>query len=168
MSKINPLVRVEEIYNEHYVYLKNFLIGLTKDGEVADDIIQELFSKILLNPTSVLKVTYMKSWLVRGAKNTLIDHYKKKKPELLKDEKIIETLLVNNQTPEVSAIVNVQLNEILGNLAVTDKAIILAKEYYGYDYQEISELFNIPVSTLKSKVFRLRKQLVRKEGDLNG
>ena len=162
MSKMNPLERIEEIYNEHYVYLKNFLISLTRDGEVADDIIQEFFSKILMNPSSVANVTYMKSWLVKGVKNTLIDYYKKKKPELLKDESIIETLLVHNRTPEVCAILNDQIQEILGGLSITDKAIILSKEYYGYDYQEISELLNIPISTLKSKVFRMRKQLVNK------
>ncbi|MFD2925280.1 hypothetical protein [Halobacillus naozhouensis] len=40
MHKINPLELIEEIYKKHYVYLRNFLIGLTKNDEVADDIIQ--------------------------------------------------------------------------------------------------------------------------------
>ncbi|UOR11116.1 hypothetical protein [Halobacillus amylolyticus] len=34
MHKINPLELIEEIYKEHYVYLRNFLIGLTKSDEV--------------------------------------------------------------------------------------------------------------------------------------
>ncbi|MBD8069599.1 RNA polymerase sigma factor [Bacillus sp. PS06] len=161
MSKLNPLEAIEEIYNEHYSYLRNFLIGLTKDDAIADDIIQELFSKILVNPTSVFKVKYMKSWLVQGAKNTLLDHYKKKKPELFKDEKIIESLLIDNHTPEVKMLINNQLETILGQLSTTDKAIILAKEYYGYNYQEISELLNLPLSTLKTRVFRLRKQMIK-------
>ncbi|WP_245698248.1 RNA polymerase sigma factor [Sporosarcina ureilytica] len=75
MSKNNPFYLIEEIYNEHYRYLKNFLIGLTKSDEIADDIIQELFAKILMTPTRILEVNYMKSWLVKCAKNTLIDYY---------------------------------------------------------------------------------------------
>lgn len=161
MSKINPLVLIEEIYNEHYAYLRNFLIGITKSDELADDIIQELFTKILVNPTRVLKVNYMKSWLAKGAKNTLLDHYKKKRPQLLNDENIIESLLIDNHTPEVEMLINNQLETILGKLSSTDRAVILAKEYYGYDYQEINELLNIPISTLKSKVFRMRKQMVK-------
>ncbi|GAB3068531.1 RNA polymerase sigma factor [Virgibacillus ainsalahensis] len=161
MHKVNPLELIEEIYNEHYVYLRNFLIGLTKNDEVADDIIQELFAKILINPSSVLEVTYMKSWLVKGVKNTLLDYHKKKKPELLKDENIIETILINNQTPEVKTLVNNQIHTVLGELNDTDRAILLAKVYYGYDYQEISELLTIPISTLKSKVFRMRKQMIK-------
>lgn len=161
MSKVNPLELIEQIYNEHYVYLRNFLIGLTKDDEIADEIIQELFSKILITPSRVLNVTYMKSWLVKGAKNTLLDYYKKKKPELLHDESIIESLLIDNDTPEINILINSQLETILGKLSAADKAVILAKEYYGYDYHEISELLNLPVSTLKSKVFRMRKRIIK-------
>lgn len=55
MASGNPLELIEEIYKAYYVYLKNYLIGLTKSDENADDIIQELFSKILVNP-SMLKM----------------------------------------------------------------------------------------------------------------
>jgi len=149
------------MYNAHYVYLRNFLIGLTKNDEAADDIIQELFTKILLSPASISKVNYMKSWLIRGAKNTLLDHYKKKKPELLADENIIESLLIDYYTPEADVTIKRELETTLSKLSTTDKAIIIAKEYYGYEYQEISELLNIPVSTLKSKVFRMRKRMIK-------
>ena len=103
----------------------------------------------------------MKSWLVKGVKNTLLDHYKKKTPELLLDENIIENILIDNQTPEIKAMINDQIQSILGDLSSKDKAILLAKIHYGYDYQEISELLNTPVSTLKSKVFRMRKRLAK-------
>lgn len=161
MSKMNPLVLIEEIYNEHYAYLRNFLIGLTKSDVIADDIIQDFFTKILVSPSVVTEVNYMRSWLITGVKNTLLDYYKKKKPELLQDENIIETLLVDNFTPEVSATINNELETILAKLSSTEKAIIIAKEYYGYDYNEISDLLNIPVSTIKSIVFRMRKRMIK-------
>ncbi|MER2030539.1 MAG: RNA polymerase sigma factor [Solibacillus sp.] len=161
MSKMIPLVLIEEIYNEHYAYLRNFLIGLTKSDVIADDIIQDFFTKILVSPSVVTEVKYMRSWLITGVKNTLLDYYKKKKPELLQDENIIETLLVDNYTPEVSATINNELETILGKLSTSEKAIIIAKEYYGYDYNEISDLLNIPVSTIKSIVFRMRKRMIK-------
>lgn len=161
MSKMNPLVLIEEIYNEHYAYLRNFLIGLTKSDVIADDIIQDFFTKILVSPSVVTEVEYMRSWLITGVKNTLLDYYKKKKPELLQDENIIETLLVDNYTPEVSATINNELETILGKLSTSEKAIIIAKEYYGYNYNEISDLLSIPVSTIKSIVFRMRKRMIK-------
>jgi RNA polymerase sigma-70 factor, ECF subfamily len=161
MVKKNPLKIIEDVYNEYYLYLKNFLTGLTRDGQLADEIIQELFAKILLNPSKVLEVSYMKSWLVKGARNTLLDHYKKKKPALLSDEKIIESLLINEASPEITILIRNELEHILNSLSPTERAIILAKEYYGYNYQEISDLLGIPIPTLKSKVFRTKKKIVK-------
>ncbi|WP_068985935.1 MULTISPECIES: RNA polymerase sigma factor [Lysinibacillus] len=162
MINQNPFEVIEKIYEEHYTYLRNFLIGLTKSYDVADDIIQELFAKILTDPSRVQQVTYMKSWLVKAAKNTLLDHYKKRKPALFHDESVIESLLIDNQTPESKAIINSQILSTLGYLSTSDKAIFLAKFHYGYDYQEISTLLDIPIPTLKSKIFRMRKQMARK------
>ncbi|SEN93342.1 RNA polymerase sigma-70 factor, ECF subfamily [Amphibacillus marinus] len=162
MANKHPFDEIEKLYQEYYQYLCHFLMVLTRDGEVANDIIQELFSKILTNPSLISEVTHIKSWLVKATKNTLLDYYKKKRPELLSDENLIETLLIHNQTPELKVIVNAQINSILASLPSTDKAILLAKVYYGYDYQEIRELLHIPISTLKSKVFRMRKQIAKR------
>lgn len=162
MTIKNPFEMIEIIYKDHYIYLKNYLLKLTKDASVADDIIQELFSKILKDPSKVSNVTHMKSWLIIAAKNTLLDHYKKKKPELLTDENLIENLLIHYQTPESKAVLNAEIESILKDLSKTDRSIILAKFHYGYNYEEISELLNIPVSTIKSKVFRIRKQMVKR------
>ena len=64
----------------------------------------------------VNNVTYMKSWLARGAKNTLLDHYKKKNPELLHNEALIESLLVDNYTPETNVTVADELEYLLAKL----------------------------------------------------
>ncbi|WP_240189981.1 sigma factor-like helix-turn-helix DNA-binding protein [Bacillus sp. P14.5] len=83
---------------------------------------------------------------------------------MLNDDSIIEALLIENNTPESKVVAKHELEAIMSSLSSTDKAIILAKEYYGYNYQEISDLMDIPISTLKSKVFRIKKQIAR-EGD---
>lgn len=160
MVKNNLFQQIEVIYEAHYLYLKNFLIGLTKNDALAEDIIQELFAKILTSPNRILEVTYMKSWLVQSAKNTLIDHYRKKKPSLLKDNEVIESLLINHFTPEEATVQSEQLASLLDTLSTREKAILLAKEYYGYSYEEMSELFNLPVPTLKSRIFRMKKKFI--------
>ncbi|GAF63296.1 putative RNA polymerase [Bacillus sp. TS-2] len=162
MTTDNLYKVIENLYKDYYLYLKNFLFQLTKNEAIAADIIQDLFSKILTDPSMVRDVHHIKSWLIKAAKNTLLDYYKKKKPDLLKEENIIENLLINNQTPEAQALLNSQIDHVLSMVSKTERLILLAKFHYGYDYQEISELLNIPVSTIKSKVFRIRKQLAKK------
>ncbi|GIN57264.1 RNA polymerase sigma factor [Lederbergia ruris] len=161
MLNQNPFGVIEGLYKEHYTYLRHFLIGLTKSDELADDIIQELFAKMLTDPAKTQQVTHMKSWLVKAAKNTFLDHYRKKKPELLYDESVIESLLIENQTPESKMMIQFQIKTALGHLSTQDQAIFLAKFHYGYHYQEISTLLDIPVPTLKSKIFRMRKQMAK-------
>lgn len=70
-------------------------------------------------------------------------------------------MLIETQTPEDQMIVHQQLDCILDQLSTDDKAVILAKKYYGYSYQEISVILDISVSALKSKVFRIRKQAIK-------
>lgn len=156
---------IEQMYDAHYSYLRNYLIGFTKSHEEADDVIQELFAKILRNPQSVLAVKNIRGWLVISARNTFLDFYKKRKPILLKDEKIMEHLLISNHSLETDLIIKSQLEKYLSDMSKTDHAIFIAKEYYGYTYDEISVLLNIPVSTLKSRIFRMRKKMIKKRGD---
>lgn len=161
MNENNPIQYVEKLYIEHYPYLRNFLIGMTKSGEIADDIIQEAFSKILTEPKQLQNITYVRSWLITVTRNTLLDYYKKKRPHLLNNEQVIESLLVDYDTPETNTLISQQLDSILQSLSLQDRAIILAREYYGYSYREMSELFHIRISTLKSRVFRIKKGIIK-------
>lgn len=160
-----PLELIEQMYHDHYSYLRNYLIGFTRSHEEADDVIQELFSKMLRNPQRVLEVENIRGWLVVSARNTFLDFYKKKQPVLLQDEKIMEHLLISNHTPETELMINSQLEMYLGNMSTTDKAIFMAKEYYGYTYEEISIILSITVSTLKSRIFRMRKKMINRRDD---
>lgn len=163
--KNKPLELIEQMYNDHYSYLRNYLIGFARSHEEADDVIQELFSKILRNPQSVLEIENIRGWLVTSARNTFLDFYRKKRPELLKDEKIMEHLLISNQTPEDDFMFKNQLSTYLKGMSTTDQAIFIAKEYYGYKYDEISELLNISVPNLKSRIFRMRKKMIKRRGN---
>lgn len=160
--KNKPLELIEQMYNAHYAYLRNYLIGFTRSHEEADDVIQELFSKILRNPQSVLEIENVRGWLVTSVRNTFLDFYRKKRPELLKDEKIMEHLLVSAHTPEDDVLFKNQMERYLEGVSSTDQAIFIAKEYYGYKYEEISELLNISVPNLKSRIFRMRKKMIKR------
>lgn len=84
-------------------------------------------------------------------KNTSIDCFEislhessddpKKKHESLEQKEIIE--------------------KALAKLNVEDKEIIILKEFENYSYKELSELFEIPVGTVMSKLFYARKKLAK-------
>ncbi|AKG05640.1 RNA polymerase [Salimicrobium jeotgali] len=165
--KSKPFQYLESIYEEHYYELRRYLARMTGSQEEAEDIIQELFTKIITKPSIISDVRSLKGWLKVAARNTLLDRYKKKKPSLLKEGDMIEDLLINNSSPEKQLIVDTQLDSVLATLSKTDKSIILAKEHYGYEYKEISEMLNINISTIKSRVFRVKKRLIKARNDLD-
>lgn len=167
MANFKPLQFVEDIYEANYYDLRRYLIKISGSPEEADDIIQELFTKIITKPSIIIDAYSIKGWLKVSARNALIDRYRKKKPHLLKDENIMETMLIDNYSPENQVVLGSELDSLLETLSKTDKSIILAKEYYGYEYKEISEMFNLNVSTIKSKVFRVKKRLMKARGDVD-
>lgn len=158
--KDNAFDLIEKKYNENYNYLRNFLNKITHDENLTEDLIQETFFKLLRNPEHVLDVKYFRSWLITCARNLLIDHYRKKTPTLLRDENIIIDLLGTSTHPERQLEIKEAISEALQQCNEIDRTIFLAKEYFGYQYEEISQLLDIPVNTLKSRVFRIRKTML--------
>lgn len=60
-----------------------------------------------------------------------------------------------------------RIQEALFNLRESDRNIIILKEFQSYSYKEISELMEIPIGTVMSKLFYARKKLAEKlKGEL--
>ena len=55
-----------------------------------------------------------------------------------------------------------RIQEALFNLKESDRNIIILKEFQSYSYKEISELMEIPIGTVMSKLFYARKKLAEK------
>lgn len=163
----SPFSYIEKVYRENYLYLKRFLIKLTSDEHLSEDIIQETFSKILRSPERLKEVTYVRSWLVVNVKNSLIDFHRKKYPNLLQNEECIVKLLIENDNPEKSFLVKSSIQALLNELSEEEQTIFLLKEYYGFKYEEISSIVSMPIGTVKVKLFRLKKNLLKFAGGDN-
>ncbi len=159
-SRDSLFVLIEREYKEHYLYLKNFIFKLTNDEQITEDLIQETFLKVLKNPEQVITVTYFRSWLITCARNLFIDHKRKKNPSLFQDENVMVKLIGNTDNPEITFVVKDSIKQALKDFSELDRSIFLAKEYYGYKYDEIAQLLDVPVNTVKSKIFRLKKTLL--------
>ncbi|KGX84365.1 RNA polymerase sigma factor [Pontibacillus litoralis] len=147
--------KIENIYKENYWYLKRILLALTKDEFISEDIIQDIFSKLLKDPGQVKEINYLKSFLVACAKNAYIDYHRKQKPTLLEDDDIINNLLISYNDPESITQVNAQYSYILEKLNNLDKTILITKEYYGFKYEEISALVSLSPDAVKTRLFRI-------------
>ncbi|WP_081626280.1 RNA polymerase sigma factor [Caldibacillus debilis] len=156
----SPMEVIEDLYNTHYRYMLNFLLRLTPDRQLAEDIVQEVFSNLLTHPETMLKVRNIQSFLITSARNRLIDHYRKKKRSLLQDGQMMERLLIDqysaSRIPERK-----EIQEILLKLPREYSFVLIARDYYGYSYQEIADLLGISLENAKTRIFRARKSFLK-------
>ena len=82
----NMKLKFQKVYEEqkHSVYA--YLLYMTKDVQLAEDLSQETFLKIFLNLGRFKEECSVKTWTLRIARNTFVTYARKKRPELLKEQ----------------------------------------------------------------------------------
>ena len=167
MKRSSPFKEIECIYVASYPMLFQYIWRLCQNRQLTEDIIQETFIRLLKNPDSVQQVQHLHSWLRTISKRLLFDHYKKKKPTLLTEEQLLLEIVLSPLNVEKLYEQKEQLRHVLNSLSKQDQLLILLKFHYGYSYEELTDLLNTPIETLKKRMYRFRKSLYRKENHLD-
>lgn len=159
MSKID----FNKKFDSLTIPLKSFAYNLTKDREEAKDLYQETAFKAITNREKFRAGTNLKAWLFTIMKNIFINNYRKK----AKANTIIDTTdnmyFINSSSTIVSngAGTNIQMEELNKMINYLDDTIKVPFEmhYIGYKYQEIADKLELPLGTVKSRIFFARKEL---------
>jgi RNA polymerase sigma-70 factor (ECF subfamily) len=143
--------------------LRPFAINLTKNREDSEDLIQDTFFRAISNKDKFAEGTNIKAWLFTIMKNIFINNYRKnQKRNTITDSSDNQYLL--NSTKKVVK------NEAYNKFLIEDINTALASVnkdftepflmyYEGFKYQEIAEKLDLPLGTVKSRIFFARKEL---------
>ncbi len=130
-----------------------------KDKELAEDLVQETCLKAYKSFLEKEVVENPKAWLFRILINTHIDHTRKKQPSL----SAIDNLdFVDNKNPQKDAETNFffqDLHQALNELDSQQRTVVYLSDVSEYSYKEISELLDIPLGTVMSRLHRARQTL---------
>ena len=152
----NQLVESESV-------LENFAYSLTHNPDEAKDLVQETFLKALLHKKAYKEGTNLRAWLFTIMKNTFINNYRRNKKVQSVITKEDSTPWINNISGNViyQADHNTKYTQIvmLINTLPEEQKIPFEMMNQGYKYWEIAEKFNIPIGTLKSRIFLARQKL---------
>lgn len=143
--------------------LRPIALRLTRNGDEANDLMQDTLLKAIANREKFAEGTNLKAWLYTIMKNTFITNYHR----LVKRKTFIDTTdnlhFINSSlhTTQNRASTKLALDEI--NSAVES----LSHEYKtpflmhfnGYKYHEIAEILDIPIGTVKNRIHIARKEL---------
>jgi RNA polymerase sigma factor (sigma-70 family) len=144
-------------------FLKPFAVTLTRDNEVAKDLLQETMFRALANKEKYNVGTNIKAWLYTIMRNIFINNYRRKAKQNTIFDSTSNEFLINYNQVTIS-------NAAEGELRMKDiqKAIFGLPEIFrhpfmlyfeGYKYHEIADLLKEPLGTIKSRIHFARKLL---------
>jgi RNA polymerase sigma-70 factor (ECF subfamily) len=140
-----------------------FVLKNIKDKDLAKDIVQDTFEKVWLK---VAEIDYekVKSYLFTVAHHTMIDSIRKsKRTERMNPEDEMHDHLIHSGYTNVKEV----LRKALDKLSDIQRAVILLRDYEGYNYQEIGEITGLNESQVKVYIYRARVILKEYIGNIH-
>lgn len=158
-----PALEFNQLLLHNAEFLKPFAITLTHDSEEAKDLFQETLYRALANEDKYSIGTNIKAWLYTIMRNIFITNYRKKtKQNTVVDNTANEFLLNSVKESNVNnaiALLNIkEINKAIINLPEIFKTPFLL-HYEGFKYDEIANMLNEPLGTIKSRIHFARKLL---------
>src|SRR6266705_250268 len=168
--------RISEAVKREQSRLRNFIRRRVPDPRDAEDILQDVFYRLVEANRLLMPIDHVTGWLFRVARNRITDLFRKQKPEPFRDTSVededgevlrIEDLLPSSAAgPEALYVRNVLLDELelaLDELPDEQREVFVAHELEGRSFKELSAESGANVNTLLSRkryaVLHLRERL---------
>ena len=152
------------IYNRYALKVFQKCISFTKDQEEAKDLAHDIMVKVYLSLAKFKGKSKFSTWLYSITYNHCVDHQAKKKKQLTLAEEMklqVEDIQYDESSEEVMMRMRLdRLTELLEQITVTEKSLLLMKYQDGFSIKEIAELTNCGESAIKMKLKRSKSKLV--------
>lgn len=154
----------------HMDALYNFALRLTTDPNDAEDLVQDTIVKAYRFFSSYEKGTNAKAWMFRILKNSFINNYRKtsKKPSQVDYDEVssyYESIRAERtDTSDLESLMfremmDDDLSNALTRLPEDFRTVVLLCDVEGYTYEEIANMLDVPIGTIRSRLHRGRNLL---------
>ncbi|WP_010270444.1 RNA polymerase sigma factor [Paenibacillus senegalensis] len=134
-----------------------YMLGNEED---ALDASQEAMIRIYTKIHTYEEKALFKTWVQRIVTNICIDKFRKKKPSVSIDEH--EMVFESGENVEervMAAYIAEDIHEAINKLPDHHRSVVVLRYLQQFSYNEIAESLDLPINTVKSYLFRARKQL---------
>ncbi len=144
--------RFDELVRQHVGAVTAYARAMTSDHWTADDAVQETLLRAWKYQDSFQASGSFEGWLLRICRNCIIDLANKRHSHDTIDS-VIERIA---QPAEIAPH---EIEELLARVPVAQREVLVLCGILGYDHNSAATLLDVPVGTIKSRLFRGRETL---------
>lgn len=156
------LARMEDVYR--------FAMSLTRDPSRAEDLLQETYLRAFRSWHTFQPGSDARRWLFTIARNAFLRSVERERNTVSLDEAgdpdamgavLLHARMTEDGTAERLARVDLApaLSEAISQLAEPFRSAVVVVDVEGASYEEASEILGVPIGTVRSRLFRARRQL---------
>ena len=151
--------RVEQLLMENYDRYYRLALSYVHNEDDAGDIVQNGAYKAILKSGSLKNPDYASTWIYRIMLNEIFNFYRERQSVSLEEMEQERNVLSVEDVYE-----NFDLRKALDSLEKEDKAVVELRYFEDMKLEEISEILNENLNTVKSRLYRSLKKLRVKLG----
>jgi len=172
---LEPDQRITEVVKREQSRLRNFIRRRVPDEFDAEDVLQDVFYRLVEANRLLMPIDHVTGWLFQVARNRITDLFRKKKSENFSDvavETANDTLLLEDLLPSPDAgpdalyarsVLLDELEDALDELPEGQRQVFVGHEIEGLSFKEMAVETGVSVNTLlgrkRNAVLHLRERL---------
>jgi len=163
--------RIGVLFDRHHRMLFNFFLRLTANRGLSEDLVQDVFFRMLKYRQTFQTGTSFTSWMYQIARNAHIDQTRKRRLEVVPDDESWDKVASMEADPQ-QRLEQAQeirlLRRALDRLPIEKREVLVLSRFQNLKYSEIAEILGCEVGAVKVRVFRAIRELGEIFGELTG
>lgn len=153
------------LFERHHRALFRYFVSMTRQTEVAEDLVQEVFFRILRFRGTYDSRQSFRAWMYQIARNLYFDRVRQRRGEVVGIDDYLSgpgELSSGEPDPEVRTLRAeelVLLRQALDQLPPEKREILVLSRFQGMKYEEIADVLGCEIATVKSRIFRAIRAL---------
>ena len=151
-----------ELVTRYQTAVYNLAYRMLGDAGEAEDAAQEVFLRIYRRLATYDADHRFSTWVLSIASHYCIDLLRRKRPWLVPLENISNWMRARTRGPEAAALAVEQqdiVRSLLAKLPEHYRLVLLLRYWHDLGYEEIAQVVDLPVSTIKARLHRARNAL---------